>query len=145
MARHWSAFCNVSQSQGIALDRMAKNHGKGDGMSLLMELTGCSRSRVGKMDYASLRPYLDEAFELYSGDPPKAPAPAAPVAAPTSLIEPPYLPHLRVIGGIAGMLHSHAEGVERGDIVTAETLHRLADRLNAEQIALSHTLNGSNP
>lgn len=64
MARHWSAFCRVSEKQGIALDRIARDHGLADGMALLQQLTGNSRSRIGKMDYASLRPYLDEAFAL---------------------------------------------------------------------------------
>lgn len=64
MARHWSVFTSVTESQGVALDRIARATGDGDGMNLLMRLTGNSRSKVGKMDRASLRPYLDEAFSL---------------------------------------------------------------------------------
>ena len=75
MARHWSAYTDVSTNQGIALDRMARQHGIGDGMDLLMRLTGGSRSKVGKMDYASLRPFLDDAFERYGQPPRREPAP----------------------------------------------------------------------
>lgn len=78
MGRHWSCFCSgVTPNQGMALDKMAKTHKIGDGMDLLMELTGCSRSKVGKMDRMSLRPYLDDAFEKFSGPyvPPVNPAP----------------------------------------------------------------------
>lgn len=65
MASHWSRFCvGVSEKQAMALDRIARDRGEGDGMDLLMRLTGCSRSKVGKMNRASLRPYLDEAFAL---------------------------------------------------------------------------------
>ncbi len=73
MARHWSAFCaGVTERQGMALDRIARERGEGDGMDLLMRLTGCSRSKVGKMDRASLRPYLDDAFALRDAPVPRA-------------------------------------------------------------------------
>ena len=66
MARHWSAFCSgVTSKQAVALDKMAEAHGIGDGMSLLMKLTGYSRSKVGKMDWMSLRPVIDRAFKEY--------------------------------------------------------------------------------
>lgn len=65
MARHWSVFVAVTEKQGMALDRMARDAGMGDGMDLLMQLTGKSRSKIGKMDRASLRPVLDEAFDKY--------------------------------------------------------------------------------
>ena len=69
MARHWSVFCRgVSERQAMALDKMAEAHDKGDGMSLLCELTGNSRSKVGRMDRMSLRKYIDEAFALYGHD-----------------------------------------------------------------------------
>jgi hypothetical protein len=71
MARHWSVFCSgISERQAMALDKMAEAHGKGDGMSLLMELTGYSRSKVGKLDRLSLRRYIDRAFEEYGRDRP---------------------------------------------------------------------------
>lgn len=69
MARHWSAFVGgVTEKQGMALDRMARDAGIGDGMDLLIQLTGKSRSKIGKMDRASLRPVLDEAFDKYGKD-----------------------------------------------------------------------------
>jgi hypothetical protein len=69
MARHWSVFFSgVTALQAMTLDRMARENNIGDGMDLLMELTGYSRSKVGRMDRASLRPYLDEAFEKYGKD-----------------------------------------------------------------------------
>jgi hypothetical protein len=52
----------------MALDKMAEAHDKGDGMSLLCELTGNSRSKVSRMDRMSLRKYIDEAFALYGHD-----------------------------------------------------------------------------
>lgn len=142
MARHWSVFCSgVTERQGMALDRMARKHGIGDGMDLLMKLTGYSRSKVGKMDRASLRPYLDDAFEQYGGEP----APAAPKDELTAAVEaglarvngeavaePAHLPHLRVMGGIVGLLRGHADMMDAGTEATAgapETLRRLAEKL----------------
>ena len=66
MASHWSAYCGgVTSRQAMALDRMAEEHDIGDGMDLLMRLTGYSRSKVGRMDYLSLRKYVDQAFRRY--------------------------------------------------------------------------------
>lgn len=45
-----------------------------------------SRSKVGKMDYASLRPYLDEAFALRD-QPPPAPEPSPARDALTQAVE----------------------------------------------------------
>ena len=66
MAKHWSTYVSgVTYKQAAALDRMAEAHGKGDGMNLLTEVTGNSRSKIGKMDSLSLRPAIDRCFELY--------------------------------------------------------------------------------
>ncbi len=66
MARHWSVFCSgVSERQAGALDSMARDAHKGDGMDLLREVTGYSRSKVGKMDRLSLKPYITECFERW--------------------------------------------------------------------------------
>lgn len=66
MARHWSVFVGgVSEKQARALDKMAAEHRIGDGMDLLMKLTGNSRSKVGKMDRLSLATYIDRAFKEY--------------------------------------------------------------------------------
>lgn len=65
MASHWSRFVSVSEKQAYALDKMAEEHGIGDGMDLLMKLTGNSRSKVGKMDSRSLRLVVDQAFKEY--------------------------------------------------------------------------------
>lgn len=65
MARHWSAFVGVSEKQAYALDKMAEAAGKGDGMDILMEATGYSRSKVGKMDRLSLRHAVDKCFKEY--------------------------------------------------------------------------------
>ena len=63
MARHWSVFCRgLTPRQAGALDRIARDLGMVDGMDLLMDITGYNRSRVGRMDYLSLRPVIDEAF-----------------------------------------------------------------------------------
>ena len=49
MARHWSGFvAGLSEKQAAALDKMAEAHGLGNGMDLLMRLTGCSSSKVGE-------------------------------------------------------------------------------------------------
>jgi hypothetical protein len=81
MARHWSVYCGgVTERQGMALDRIARERGIGDGMDLLMDLTGYSRSKVGKMDRASLRPYLDEAFALADAPPEEPPGRSEAVA-----------------------------------------------------------------
>lgn len=67
MAKHWSTYVGgISQAQAGALDKMARDAGKGDGMDLLMEVSGYSRSRVGKMDRLSLRPHIDECFARFS-------------------------------------------------------------------------------
>jgi hypothetical protein len=68
MARHWSSFVQVSEKQAYALDKIAEAHEIGDGMDLLMKLTGNSRSKVGKMDRMSLRPVIDRAFKEYGRD-----------------------------------------------------------------------------
>jgi hypothetical protein len=65
MARHWSAFVSCSDKQAYALDKMAEEHDLGDGMSLLMKITGNSRSKVGQMDAISLRHAIDKAFKEY--------------------------------------------------------------------------------
>jgi hypothetical protein len=66
MASHWSRFVGgITEKQARALDRMARAHSMGDGMDLLMCLTGCSRSKVGKMDRLSLRRAIDRAFTEY--------------------------------------------------------------------------------
>ncbi len=65
MAQHWNTYVDITLKQAMALDKMAEGHGIRDGMSLLMKLTGDSRSKIGKMSYASLRPYIDKAFEEY--------------------------------------------------------------------------------
>ena len=65
MAQHWSRFVSVSEKQAYALDKMAQDAGIGNGMDLLMKLTGYSRSKVGKMDSRSLRLVVDEAFKTY--------------------------------------------------------------------------------
>lgn len=44
---------------------MAEEHNLVDGMNLLMEITGNSRSKVGKMDNMSLRHAIDKAFKEY--------------------------------------------------------------------------------
>lgn len=68
MAQHWSRFVSgLSEKQAGALDRMAEANGKGSGLDILMELTGYSRSKVGKMDRLSLRPFIDQAFKKYGG------------------------------------------------------------------------------
>jgi len=69
MARHWSVFVDgISERQAMALDKMAEAHDLGDGMDLLMSLTGYSRSKVGRMDRLSLRKYIDQAFAQYGRD-----------------------------------------------------------------------------
>lgn len=66
MARHWSRFVPcVSERQAMALDAMAEAHGMGDGMGLLEHLTGCSRSKVGRMDRLNLKRVIDRAFREY--------------------------------------------------------------------------------
>lgn len=66
MARHWSAFVpGITERQAMALDKMAEAHDVGDGMDLLMRISGYSRSKVGKCDRGRLRPYIDEAFSRY--------------------------------------------------------------------------------
>lgn len=66
MAKHWSTYVpGVTSKQASALDKMAEAHGLGDGMSLLMKLTGMSRSKVGRQDALTLRPFIDRAFEEY--------------------------------------------------------------------------------
>jgi hypothetical protein len=57
-------FVRISQKQGMALDRIARKLDVGDGMDLLMRLTGKNRSYIGKMDYPTIRPHLDDAFNL---------------------------------------------------------------------------------
>lgn len=126
MARHWSVFCGgVTEKQAMALDRMARNHGLGDGMGLLMELTGKSRSYIGRMDRASLRPYLDEAFERYREPP------AAPIADPlTEAVE-------------AGLARINAEGSATAD-PRAEALAQVR-RLMAEHGLTVEDLSGGPP
>ena len=68
MARHWSAFVACTERQARALDKMAEAHDIGDGMDLLMSLTGYSRSKVGKMDRLSLSSVIDRAFREYGRD-----------------------------------------------------------------------------
>lgn len=66
MARHWSAYVSsVSERQAYALDKMAAAADLGDGMDLLMKLSGYSRSKVGKMDRLTMRHLLDAAFSEY--------------------------------------------------------------------------------
>lgn len=68
MAKHWSTFVSCSEKQARALDKMAEAHGLGDGMDLLMKLTGNSRSKVGRMDKLSLARVIDRAFKEYGRD-----------------------------------------------------------------------------
>jgi hypothetical protein len=69
MARHWSVFVGgLTERQAAALDKMAEAHGIGDGMDLLMRLTGYSRSKVGRMDQLSLCRYVDQAFRQFGRD-----------------------------------------------------------------------------
>lgn len=66
MARHWSAYVpTVTERQAYALDKMAEAAEKGDGMDLLMWATGCSRSKVGKLDRITIRHALDKCFKGY--------------------------------------------------------------------------------
>jgi hypothetical protein len=65
VAQHWSKFVAVSSKQAYALDKMAEEHGLGDGMDLLMKLSGMSRSKVGKQDALTLRQFIDQAFKEY--------------------------------------------------------------------------------
>lgn len=66
MAKHWSTYVSgVTEKQAWALDRMAEAHGIGDGIDLLMKVSGHSRSKIGKLDRLTLRPILDECFETY--------------------------------------------------------------------------------
>lgn len=70
MARHWSAYtAGVTEKQAMALDRMAKPHGYSNGQALLMDLANVSASKLSRMDRASLRPYLDEAFDRFNNPP----------------------------------------------------------------------------
>jgi hypothetical protein len=69
MARHWSLFCSgVTERQAVALDRIAEDNDLSSGMALLMQLTGYSRSKVGKMSWMHLRPIIDRAFKEYGRD-----------------------------------------------------------------------------
>lgn len=65
MAQHWSALVGVTEKQAYALDRMAREAGLDDGMDLLMKVSGCSRSKIGRLDRLTLRQHLDTAFEQY--------------------------------------------------------------------------------
>jgi hypothetical protein len=65
MARHWSAFVAVTEKQARALDKMAQDNGYGDGMDLLMEVSGDSRSKVGKRDRLTVAGYVDECFKRF--------------------------------------------------------------------------------
>ena len=76
MARHWSSYTRgVTERQAMALDKMARQHGLGNGLKLLAEVAGCREYRISNMDRVSLRPYIDEAFERYG----RPPAPKPPV------------------------------------------------------------------
>jgi hypothetical protein len=44
---------------------MADEAGFGSGIDLLMEASGCSRSKIQKMDRLTLREYIDTAFQKY--------------------------------------------------------------------------------
>lgn len=65
MAQHWSKFVDVTPRQARALDRMAHDHGIGDGMDLLMQIAGLRRSKVQKMDKLQLAGLVDECFREY--------------------------------------------------------------------------------
>ena len=66
MATHWSRWVRgVSERQAYALDRMARDNDLGDGMDLLMEISGRSRSSVGRLDAIDVRHLIDEAFRRW--------------------------------------------------------------------------------
>jgi hypothetical protein len=65
MARHWSVFVAVTERQARALDKMAGAHELGDGMALLMEVSGSSRSGVGRMDRLTVARHVDECFKRW--------------------------------------------------------------------------------
>jgi hypothetical protein len=66
MARHWSRFVSgVTERQAYALDRMAQEADKGNGMALLMEVLGCSSSKVGRTDSIDMRKAVDECFRRW--------------------------------------------------------------------------------
>jgi hypothetical protein len=76
MARHWSVFVpGVTGRQARALDTMAEARHLGDGMALLQEVTGASRSGVGRIDRLTMAGHVDECFRRWGRD-----APALPVS-----------------------------------------------------------------
>jgi len=78
MARHWSSFVSVSARQARALDKMAEATAEfGDGMDLLQEVSGSSRSGVGRMDSLTVSRHVDECFARWG----RGAAPAAPETA----------------------------------------------------------------
>jgi hypothetical protein len=67
MARHWSVFVSggLTEKQAWAIDKMAEDAGMGEGINLLMDVSGCSRSKVQKMDRLTLRKFVDAVFKKY--------------------------------------------------------------------------------
>lgn len=68
MARHWSAYVAVSERQARALDKMADAHGIYDGRSLLMQIDGCSSSKLSKYDRPTIQRLVDKAFAQFGRD-----------------------------------------------------------------------------
>jgi len=65
MAQHWSTFVNVTDRQARALDKMADAHDFRSGRELLMDIAGCSSSKLSKMDRLTIQRLVDEAFTKY--------------------------------------------------------------------------------
>lgn len=70
MARHWASYAGqgLTDKQVRALDLMAAEHGFSDGLALIAEANGLSRSKANKQmseDRHKARQMLDAAFANY--------------------------------------------------------------------------------
>lgn len=67
ISNHWTrSFTMLTLKQGQALDAIAASQGGGDGLGLLIKITGLSRHELSQIDLPRLRRALDEAFRLRS-------------------------------------------------------------------------------
>jgi hypothetical protein len=72
MARHWSNFVEVTDRQAYALDAMADENNKGDGLDILRETLAesqdketASKYQVQKLEGYPLRKLIDACFKKY--------------------------------------------------------------------------------
>lgn len=65
MARYWSTYVAVTEKQASALDQMARANGYSDGIALLSEVSGASRSKIGKSDRLTVKSWVDECFQRF--------------------------------------------------------------------------------